>query len=86
MWMVRAGKGAEFVDDFIEKGIVAIGWIELGNFDTNVSREKLTELSKIAWPAMITWTIQDVHRLFYLVRVNLFTHCFLTCRDLLVES
>lgn len=52
VWMVRAGKGAEFVDDFIEKGIVAVGWNELGNIDSNVSRDKLTALSKVAWPAM----------------------------------
>jgi restriction system protein len=52
MWMVRAGRGAEFIDDFIEKSIVAIGWIELGNIEPSVSRDKLAALSKVAWPAM----------------------------------
>lgn len=30
-WMVRAGRGAEFVDQFTEQGVVAIGWAEFGD-------------------------------------------------------
>ncbi|MCP4494155.1 MAG: hypothetical protein GY820_43655 [Gammaproteobacteria bacterium] len=26
MWMVRAGQGASYIDDFIEKNVVAVGW------------------------------------------------------------
>ncbi len=30
MWMVRAGEGAQFASEFIEGGMVAIGWEEVG--------------------------------------------------------
>jgi restriction system protein len=26
LWMVRAGKGGRFADEFVERGFVGIGW------------------------------------------------------------
>ena len=52
MWMVRAGKGANFVDEFIEKGVVGIGWIQLGEIPNNISKKDLIARTKQAWPNM----------------------------------
>lgn len=43
MWMVRAGRGAESIDDFIEKGVVAIGWDGLGDIPKGASREDIAK-------------------------------------------
>ena len=42
MWMVRAGQGASFIDDFIEKNIVAIGWPSAGDIKAGTSREVIS--------------------------------------------
>lgn len=52
MWMVRAGKGANFIDDFIEKGVVGIGWRELGEIPNAIPRDELSEKTREAWPNM----------------------------------
>jgi len=41
MWMVRAGQGANFIDEFVEKNIVAIGWPKLGDIKIGESRNKI---------------------------------------------
>ena len=33
MWMVRAGEGVKWIEDFAEHQVVAIGWHELGRID-----------------------------------------------------
>jgi restriction system protein len=33
MWMVRAGEGASRIDDFLQKNLIAIGWMRVGNLD-----------------------------------------------------
>ena len=43
MWMVRAGQGSVSVEDFIEKGIVAIGWDQLGDISPGVSRKEISK-------------------------------------------
>lgn len=30
-WLIRAGRGAAYLEDFITKNFVALGWSELGN-------------------------------------------------------
>lgn len=42
MWMVRAGEGAKWIDDFSEQDIVAIGWQKLGKIDVGESREAIS--------------------------------------------
>ena len=41
IWIVRAGEGAAFVEEFLEKGIVAIGWPDVGPVDANTPDEEL---------------------------------------------
>ncbi len=43
MWMVRAGKGAESLEDFIEKGIVAIGGDQVGDIKPGESRKEISK-------------------------------------------
>ena len=50
MWMIRAGRDSIYVDDFLQKEIVAIGWLELGQVDAEISKSKLTELYRATYP------------------------------------
>lgn len=43
-WMVRAGEGGDVIDDFIDKGVVAIGWDELPDLSKVRSRDELRKL------------------------------------------
>lgn len=38
-WMVRAARGGRLADDFLDKGIVAIGWEELGDLSEFSSKD-----------------------------------------------
>jgi len=49
MWMVRAGRGAEYLDDFKEKNVVAIGWKGTGDI-SELSRESIVEKVQEAYP------------------------------------
>ncbi len=44
MWMVRAGQGAYLFDDFKDKGIVAIGWDEIGDLSHVSTPEEIKHL------------------------------------------
>ncbi len=39
MWMIRAGEGAHLVDVFLENGIVAVGWNEIGDISGKTKKE-----------------------------------------------
>lgn len=52
MWMVRAGQGAAYVEDFIEKNVVAIGWSEAGEIKVGDSREAISQRLAGVWPTM----------------------------------
>jgi len=52
MWMIRAGRGADFIDDFLEKSIVAIGWHLLGEIKVGETRESIVEKLLSQNPAM----------------------------------
>jgi restriction system protein len=41
IWFVRAGKESIYAEDFIQKNIVALGWPEMGDFDTTSTKAKL---------------------------------------------
>jgi restriction system protein len=49
MWMVRAGQGAHLFNEFKERGIVAIGWTEMGDI-SKVSPDKIKDLIRQTWP------------------------------------
>lgn len=44
MWKVTAGQGNAYVDDFLEKELVAIGWFELGPIESGASRDEIAAL------------------------------------------
>ncbi|MES2392173.1 MAG: restriction endonuclease [Acidobacteriota bacterium] len=46
MWVVRAGQESIFVQEFIEKTMVAIGWAKLGDLTNVHGREAVAELMK----------------------------------------
>jgi restriction system protein len=41
-WMVRAGRGSEYIEDFTERNLVAMGWAEVGDVSA-LSRESLNQ-------------------------------------------
>ena len=51
MWMVRAGREADHLDDFIESGHVAIGFArEIGEVPTDITKKDLTARMREAHP------------------------------------
>lgn len=50
MWMVRAGEGSQFVSDFLERSIVAIGWGVVGELKEGMSRAEIVKRVQAAWP------------------------------------
>lgn len=48
--MVRAGRDSVFIDEFLSRQMVAIGWSELGDLSTIHSREQISLLVEQAWP------------------------------------
>lgn len=41
IWFVRAGKESVYAEDFLQKNIVAMGWLEMGNFDPTSTKATL---------------------------------------------
>ena len=41
MWMVRAGRNADLIGEFLSEGVVAIGWSKAGQIPNDVSDEEL---------------------------------------------
>lgn len=63
VWVVRAGRGTENVDDFIEKGIVALGDKALGRLSPSMTKEDLLALYAQQYPnvkqgSRSTWASQ----------------------------
>jgi len=50
MWMVRAGEGSQFVTDFLERSIVAIGWGVVGELKEGISRAEIVKRVQATWP------------------------------------
>lgn len=51
IWMVRAGVGNTLFQPFLEKGIAAIGWAEVGDLNHYNSREEIVSAVRRIWPA-----------------------------------
>ena len=51
IWMVRAGKGAQFVDDFIESNFVGIGFKGAGEVSSPVDKPTIESRIKLAHPS-----------------------------------
>ncbi len=54
MWKVNAGRRSVFAGEFIERGIVAIGWSELGDYTTVRDWEDLFQRLTDTFPAETT--------------------------------
>ncbi|ALP54799.1 restriction endonuclease [Candidatus Tenderia electrophaga] len=52
MWMVRAGRGAEYVDYFIDNRVVAIGWNAVGEINPGASRDEISAILRENRPNM----------------------------------
>jgi len=73
-WMVRAGDSNELIPEWISKGVVSIGWSELGNPKSFNSREKLIEKAHDVYKdekpgARVIWASQ-VWKFCYEIKVN----------------
>lgn len=44
-WMVRAGRGSEFIEDFRERNVVALGWNEVSDLSGKSREDILAEVS-----------------------------------------
>lgn len=43
VWLVRAGEGGHLVDEFVNKGIIAIGWKDIGDMSNMSGNEDVKE-------------------------------------------
>jgi len=50
IWIVRAGERAAFVDEFLQEGVVAIGWADAGPVEATVPDEELDRRMATAYP------------------------------------
>lgn len=50
MWMVRSASGGSLADEFVEKGLIAIGWNEIGDLSQFTSKAKIIAAVAAAWP------------------------------------
>ncbi len=42
-WMIRSGRGAEYLSDFLETNTVAIGWSEIGDIPAGSTRDAVSQ-------------------------------------------
>jgi restriction system protein len=45
-WLIRAGRGAVYLEDFISKNFVALGWCELGDLSHCSSKAEIMEIAE----------------------------------------
>ncbi len=50
IWFVRAGRESVYAEDFTQRKMVAIGWAPLGELENNISKTKLLQLYRQAYP------------------------------------
>lgn len=50
VWMVRAGRDSLFIEEFLSRSMVAIGWAPLGDLTSVRSREQISEMVSQYWP------------------------------------
>jgi len=50
MWRIAAGRGGRYIGAYLSRGIVTIGWRELGDPRRFVSRESMIEAARAAFP------------------------------------
>ena len=50
VWMVRAGRDSMFIEEFLTRQMIAIGWAKLGDISNVHSREQFSKIVGQAWP------------------------------------
>lgn len=50
MWMVRSAAGGRLADEYREKGVVAIGWRDVGDLANYPDKAALLEVVRETWP------------------------------------
>lgn len=50
LWMIRAGEGAKWIEEFLQHGVVAIGWRQMGPIDPGVARDEISRIAVATWP------------------------------------
>lgn len=50
MWMVRAATGGRLADEFVEKGVIAIGWSDIGDISKFNDKNAIVAAVRGAWP------------------------------------
>ena len=75
MWMVRAGEDAYLVDDFINKGIVAIGWNKIGGLSKVKDLETLKVKLQSAYPEFKNGQINNFAGQIYRFRFEFINGC-----------
>ena len=48
--MVRAGRDSVFIDEFLSRQMIAIGWAKIGDLSSVHSREPFSKLVELSWP------------------------------------
>ena len=70
MWMVRAGVNSNYVNTFIEKGIVAMGWGVIGSIEKMENRDQIIPLIREAFPKKkLHWVKLSSSQLFKFLRL-----------------
>lgn len=49
-WMIRAGDFNELIEDFEKKGVVAVGWHQMGNLKNIRTRDEMKDIYRTAYP------------------------------------
>lgn len=71
MWMIRAGRGGENLDDFLQKGVVGFGGPKLGKLSPTTTKDDLLKLyathypedkegSRASWASQLTRFLGEV--------------------------
>ena len=50
VWMVRAGRGSVYIDDFLEQKLVVMGWEELGPIKASETKTQVLQRYKAVYP------------------------------------
>ena len=50
MWMVRSASGGRLADEFKDRGVVAIGWSDIGDLNQYKNKEAVLEAIRKQWP------------------------------------
>lgn len=68
VWMVRAGRGSYLIDEFINEGVVAVGWNDIGQLNEKISQEDLKNKFRKVYPdsspGNVNQSVGQIWRLF----------------------